>query len=989
MDLPSSKCPYASKYSGPSRSLTKRRHQRKSELATVDRNVGEIDDPEVATWQGRITSSPRRGNTVVYDRGIVWMKQPPDFLAGMRKDNADVNVMDKSDQVPDSNQQEKPRAQDADKQTQGQNGDEGEIEDTLDVSDQLPGGEAVWKDSVLGHPSKWSKALQSYALTLSSFAYPAAIFWGEEFILLHNEAWTEASGREQQGQRQRGNLTADGFRALSSALHGGQQKRIASREILRNGSKDQQEKYTVLLSPLFAENSRKSGAAGLFAQMIPKPEKDRRRKTSGSSESGDSIFDAADRKVNISQLGTGIDNIPLDEHPFFHRFAEMLPSGLAILDHKAQCVFVNQHFYQLTTHKGDEQNFMSWPQSIHHEDYDRVMHAYQEAFESQEQLRVEFRSTGDQNPWRLLLLTPLGDENLQHVSLREYGGFICSLVDISSEKSAEISERKAAQEADMISHEIRNPLSAVLHSNEDISEAISDEDHVDISAIKEAIDTINLCLQHQQNIVNDVLSYSKLDASMLSLVPRPSHPRESLANTLKMFHPEFRKQQLAFNFKVDISYVEFNIDWVMADMARIGQVLVNLISNAIKFTAKSTGTKAITVMVGATYDRPTSYPPNVVFFGAEENVYKMDNTEGNEWGNGESMFILCAVHDTGIGISESGQKQLFERFRQATPKTSDHGSGLGLNISRKLCHLHGGEIGVSSKEGEGSTFGFFFKVKRADDPGDLTGSRELQALDDDRLEGYIKAQGHEADNDVDAKELPDSINNPPVEDTVAAPPERSTQLDRHYEHTLRVSNQVDGPEADSYKAADASQSKKDNSKGQDSEQKDSGSSELPVRPGQVSSGADGRPTKAGQDDAKVKQHVLLVEDNAINQRIVHRKLQAKGFQVTTANNGQEAVDAVRKAPRHSKPGDGGFDIILMDQEMPVLDGNAATRQIRELAEKGEVDRIPILGVTANVRSEQQEEMVRAGMDDVISKPYKIDDLVAKIDEVTKKAGSTQ
>ena len=218
------------------------------------------------------------------------------------------------------------------------------------------------------------------------------------------------------------------------------------------------------------------------------------------------------------------------------------------------------------------------------------MNAYQEAFESQKQLRTEFRSTGDQHPWRLLLLTPLGDENLQHVSLRDYGGFICSLVDISSEKSAEISERKAAKESkerreqqerfiDMISHEIRNPLSAVLHCSEDIDEAISNERRVDVPAIKEAIDTINLCLQHQRNIVDDVLSYSKLDASMLSLVPRASHPRVNLANTLKMFQPEFRKQKLAFGFSIDTSYEEFKIDWVMADMARVGQVLVNLISS--------------------------------------------------------------------------------------------------------------------------------------------------------------------------------------------------------------------------------------------------------------------------------------------------------------------------------------------------------------------------------------------------------------------------
>ena len=108
-------------------------------------------------------------------------------------------------------------------------------------------------------------------------------------------------------------------------------------------------------------------------------------------------------------------------------------------------------------------------------------------------------------------------------------------------------------------------------------------------------------------------------------------------------------------------------------------------------------------MVGASHERPTSYPPNVVFFSSDDVTYKMDNTNGSEWGNGEEMYILVAIQDTGIGISEDGQKRLFERFRQATPKTSDvyGGSGLGLNISRKLCHLHGGEIGVSSKEGAG------------------------------------------------------------------------------------------------------------------------------------------------------------------------------------------------------------------------------------------------------------------------------------------------
>lgn len=211
------------------------------------------------------------------------------------------------------------------------------------------------------------------------------------------------------------------------------------------------------------------------------------------------------------------------------------------------------------------------------------MNLYQDAFNSQRQLRTEFRAVVDSNPWRLLLLTPLGDENLRHVSLREYGGFICSIVDISSEKSAELSERKAANEArerkeqqerfiDMISHEIRNPLSAILHCTENIDDAVEQPNgKIDVDAIREATETIELCITHQRNIVDDVLSFSKLDASMLSLTPKATRPSVQLANSLKMFQPEFKKQAMQFSYCVDHSYVDNQIDHVMADMARIGR----------------------------------------------------------------------------------------------------------------------------------------------------------------------------------------------------------------------------------------------------------------------------------------------------------------------------------------------------------------------------------------------------------------------------------
>lgn len=258
------------------------------------------------------------------------------------------------------------------------------------------------------------------------------------------------------------------------------------------------------------------------------------------------------------------NDVAIDEHPFFHRFAEMLPTGVAILDHNAQAVFVNQQFYRLTIHWADDKSFRSWPQSIHPDDYERVMGAYREAFDSQKQLRTEFRALGSAHPWRLLILMPLGDEDLRHLSLERYGGFICSVVDINSEKSAHNDQREAAEDAferkrqqeqfiDMISHEIRNPLSAIVHCVEDINEALQEEKNggqVNIEQIAEAMETIDLCISHQKTIVNDVLSFSKLDSSILRLTPTACQPEQKLRSTIKMFHAEFRKYNVEFEYRV-------------------------------------------------------------------------------------------------------------------------------------------------------------------------------------------------------------------------------------------------------------------------------------------------------------------------------------------------------------------------------------------------------------------------------------------------------
>lgn len=211
-------------------------------------------------------------------------------------------------------------------------------------------------------------------------------------------------------------------------------------------------------------------------------------------------------KSDPNQLGKSPDQAAFDKHPFFNRFAEMLPMGLAILDHNAQAVFVNQTFHDLTTNCGEDQHITSWSQGIHPEDQERVMRAYHDAFATNKQLRTEFRALAQQRPWRLLSMMPFDGDDVQHISMRDHGGFICCIVDITCEKSAALVERKAAKNAnearvqqerfiDMISHEIRNPLSAMLHCAEDIDGAVSDPKNFDISSIKAAIETINVCIQ--------------------------------------------------------------------------------------------------------------------------------------------------------------------------------------------------------------------------------------------------------------------------------------------------------------------------------------------------------------------------------------------------------------------------------------------------------------------------------------------------------------
>ncbi|KAJ5972386.1 CheY-like superfamily [Penicillium vulpinum] len=633
------------------------------------------------------------------------------------------------------------------------------------------------------------------------------------------------------------------------------------------------------------------------------------------------------------------------------QLADILPNGVAILTHRYELVSVNRRFRELIPHPSI--NFSEcWLRSVHPDDYDRVSTGYREVATSKQPLRLEYHTRDPDSIWCVMTLDRLDDKDVQCFGLGEGGVYICTIADITPEKRAELIQKQAAEEAqerkkqqerfiDMISHEIRNPLSAIVHCTEDIQEAVYNKKPEEISVmnITEATETISLCVRHQKKIVNDVLTFSKLDASMLPLSPRKVQPQRHLTIPMAIFRPELRKQKIHFEYKADVSYAKCGIDWVVADLDRMGQVLVNILSNAIKFTAKSERRRSIQVSVGASLKRPPSYPPNIVFFDSGESGLRKDATDKPEWGNGEIAYIMVAVKDSGIGVTEEAQKRLFERFNQATPKTESiyGGSGLGLNVCRKLCHLHGGEIGVSSKESCGSTFGFFFKVRRTtNEGGEREESPSVSAID--RLCVDIQTLGNKMRGIDQTTEEPQIPESPPEDMTFEAEPCDSKDKDTMRTHILP-------------REANKDEIKQTNGN-----------------------------TSSYRDQEKLTgdgQRILLVEDNVINRRIISRKLSTLGFDISEASNGKEAVDANENEP---------FDCILMDQQMPVMDGNCATRAIRDI-EKESGGHVPILGVTANVREEQEEEMMGAGMDDIIYKPYGTQELVKKINRMISKEGT--
>lgn len=407
----------------------------------------------------------------------------------------------------------------------------------------------------------------------------------------------------------------------------------------------------------------------------------------------------------------------------------------------------------------------------------------------------------------------------------------------------------------------------------------------------DAAQTVLHCAQHQKRIVDDILTISKLDSGLFSITPVQVRPVAVLESLLKMFESEFVANGITRRFHIEESFKAVDPDWVLLDSSRLLQILINLVTNAIKFI-KYESTRCITVSIGASLERPNTSVNGIELLPLHRE--REDITQQPEWGNGEPIYLLFSVQDTGCGLSDDDKKILFMRFSQA-PRTHVNygGSGLGLFICRELTEMQGGAVGVRSERGKGSTFAFYIKARRAklgdvEDVLDGQGNSCARVLAQNERESYGQATA------VQQRMLARSMLR-----------ETSPVITGYHQLRPRTPDGLKGQVLD----------------------------------------------------------VLIVEDNKINQQVLSKQLVKLGHRVSIANHGLEALDFLRTT-NYWKGNEGGKDLslVLMDVEMPVMDGLSCVKRIRELEQEGDLVRpVPVIAITANARIEQVNMALNAGM----------------------------